>query len=187
MHALPVFFTGRRCHIYVDESPSTLCGSGFSAFSGILTPSHRETKGDVGKIHFVPGKICFEGKSYVRLVDERSEVPNSFMAKGESLVPSTFILSVEISNAARTLSVREGSTTSRKLERPSWSNGARFTIELPELLAPQRRQRWSQRSQRTRSRRAAGSQRIAIDVMFLRGLGSDSPLNCYPTNRRPPT
>jgi hypothetical protein len=109
MYALLELYTGRTCRDIVG-STSALWLNGMSAFFSVLTPSHSETSDDVGKIHLVPGRISFEGKSYTHLVDRKMSETDDFVAMGGSLVRPDYALKAQDRFADRAINIREGST-----------------------------------------------------------------------------
>lgn len=107
MRGLLELYTGRQCRDVV-ESASALCLNGISAFFSVLTPSHSETNDQVGQVHLVPGRISFEGKSYMRLVDRKMQATDELTVRDGSLTRPDYALTAQDHFTHRRLSVREG-------------------------------------------------------------------------------
>lgn len=106
-HGLLELYTGREC-LFEVESASALNLNGISAFLSVLTPSHGETNDQTGQVHLVPGRISFEGKSYMRLVDRKMQATNPLTVRDGSLTRPDYALTAQARFTHRLLSVREG-------------------------------------------------------------------------------
>lgn len=107
MHGLLELYTDRNCRDVV-ESASALCLNDISAFFSVLKPSHSETNDQVGQVRLVPGRISFEGKSYMHLVDRKMQATDELTARDGSLTRPDCALTAQDHFTQRLLSVREG-------------------------------------------------------------------------------